>query len=180
MRKSLRCACETGTELASVELATGLAALGCGSCGGALLELDDYARWRDRAAPKPAEPPEAAVLEDQASARGCLACGRLMQRLRVGARPDFRVDRCAGCRLLWLDRGEWTALLLSGRAWQLDELLTDAARRELQAEDLRERRERQLREKHGDACIDELARVRQWLQGQPRRDELLALLRAGW
>ena len=105
-----------------------------------------------------------------------------MQRLRVGAKPDFRVDRCAGCQALWFDRGEWAALAASGLASRLEEILSDAGQRQLQAAELRERREADLRRKHGDACIDEIARVHQWLHAQPaaQREELLSLLRAGW
>ena len=37
-----------------------------------------------------------------------------------------------------------------------------------------------LRARLGDDCLDELTRIRTWLDTQPRREELLALLRAGW
>jgi len=35
-----------------------------------------------------------------------------------------------------------------------------------------------LRRRYGNECIDELDRIRAWLDTQPHRDELLALLRA--
>lgn len=180
MKKSLRCGCAAHAELSVSELAPGLPARQCPGCEGSLLELDDYRRWRDNS-PAPAPLPDQDATED-GGVRHCPACARLMQRLRVGAKPNFRVDRCAGCQALWFDRGEWAALAASGLASRLEEILSDAGQRQLQAGELRERREAALRHKHGDACIDEIARMHQWLRAQPaaQREELLSLLRAGW
>jgi Zn-finger nucleic acid-binding protein len=180
MRRSLRCACEARSELAPLQLPGGPAAQGCAACGGTLLELDDYRRWRAGAAQAHAVVPAEVPVHDHAAARPCSVCTRLMQRLRVGATPDFRIDRCAACAVAWLDRGEWEALQASGLALRLEDLLTERWQRELQAEDARERRDAALRARHGDEALDELARMRAWLQAQPRPEELLALLRAGW
>lgn len=178
MKRNLRCTCEARAQLLPVQVDEGLPGLRCPACAGELLALEDWRRWRDMA-PAAAAPPATSVLAD-GGARRCVQCERLMQRLRVGSQPDFRVDRCAGCQLVWLDAGEWSALRGVGQATRLEEILGDARQRQLQADELRQRREQALRAKHGDACVDELARVRQWLAGQPHPDELIALLRAGW
>lgn len=178
MKRNLRCTCEQRAQLLPAQLEQGLPGLRCPACAGELLALEDWRRWRDTA-PAVTAPLDAAVRTD-GGARRCVQCDRLMQRLRVGSQPDFRVDRCAGCRLVWFDAGEWAALLSAGLATRLEDVLSDAGQRQLQADESRQRREQVLRAKHGDACIDELARVRQWLAGQPHPDELIALLRAGW
>lgn len=103
-----------------------------------------------------------------------------MHRYRVGAQPDFRVDRCAACQYIWLDAGEWAALVQAGLAGQLEDILSDGWQRQLQVDDAHTRRDEVLRARHGNECMDELARVRLWLQQQPGREELLSLLRAGW
>ena len=180
MTVRMRCACEAHNLLMPVQLAQGPAASACQACGGAALAMADYRRWRDQAKHDASADPGILVVEDHPAARPCPSCARLMQRVRVGGTPDFRLDRCAACALLWLDRGEWEALRANGLAPIVEEILSERWQRDLQANETRARREVQLREKHGADCMDELARVRDWLQTQPHRDELLALLRAGW
>lgn len=101
-----------------------------------------------------------------------------MERLPVDAAEAFRVDRCGPCQLVWLDPGEWQALVQRGLAVQLDTLLSDGGQRRLQAERLQATRQQALRQRHGDACMDEVLRIRRWLAEQPHRNELLALIRA--
>jgi len=168
--------------MAAAELSPGLTARQCGACGASALKLDDYRQWRERqpASGPVTEPAARAEEEQDVRARTCPACTRLMQRYRVGTQPDFRLDACSACQLVWLDRGEWASLAQGDLSGRLTEILSEAWQRRLRADELRNRREAGLRAKHGDACIDELIRVRSWLDAQPQREELLALLRAGW
>ena len=103
-----------------------------------------------------------------------------MQRLPVHNAQDFRVDRCIPCQYLWLDPGEWAALVQLGVALQLDTLLSDAGQARSNAEIFRllAARMQTLRQRHGDERIDEVLRFRRWLAEQPLADELLALLRS--
>lgn len=176
MNKVLHCSCAAHTELRPCELAPGLGGLHCTSCGGHMLMLEDYRAWRSTDPVQPAV--EATATAEDNSARNCPACARLMQRYRVGTTPDFRLDRCASCQAVWFAAGEWQALLATGMGTRLDEILTDAWQRQVQAEELRKGREAVLRQRHGEVVMDELIRIRQWLQAQPHRDELLALLGA--
>ena len=178
MTKTLHCSCAAHTELSPCELASGLAGLHCTSCGGHMLMLEDYRVWRSTAPAQPAT--SATATAEDNSARHCPACTRLMQRYRVGSTPDFWVDRCASCQAVWFAGGEWQALLAAGMGTRLEDILTDAWQRQVQAEELRKGRETVLRQRYGEATMDELARIRQWLHAQPERDELLALLRADW
>jgi Zn-finger nucleic acid-binding protein len=174
------CSCAAQTELARTELTPGLAAQQCEACGGVLLGMVDYRQWRERAAPAVVVEEAAPEVSDSPSARGCPSCTRLMQRYRVGVKPDFRVDHCPACQLVWLDKGEWQALAQLGLATRLGEIVSAAWQRRVQSDELRALRESTLRSKHGDACIDEIKRMREWLDAQPQREELIALLRAGW
>lgn len=178
MNKTLHCSCAAHTELEPCELAPGLHGLHCASCDGHMLMMDDYRIWRSKAPTALAAAIAAPAVDN--NARHCPACARLMQRYRVGSTPDFKVDRCASCQTAWFAAGEWQALLATGMGTRLEEVLTDAWQRQVQAEELRKGREAVLRQRHGADTMDELARVRQWLQAQPERDELLALLRADW
>jgi Zn-finger nucleic acid-binding protein len=185
MTTVLRCTCGSEAGWRLHELAPGLPVSTCQACAGSLLALDDYRRWRDRGAVlgEAAAASTAADLpasEQAEGARHCPRCTRLMQRLRVGGSSDFRVDRCSPCQQVWLDDGEWPALVEAGLGARLLDVLSDAWQRQVQADALRAAREAALRERHGDDRLRELARIRDWLNEQPQRDELLALLRAGW
>ena len=179
MTPSLQCHCASRAPLKTVALEEGLPAAACPDCGAVLLQMDDWRRWRNRAPQTPtATAPATEPPADTGRARACPACTRLMQRLPVHNAQDFRVDRCIHCQCLWLDPGEWAALVQLGAALQLDTLLSDAGQRRLQSERLLAARMQTLRQRHGDERIDEVLRFRRWLAGQPLADELLALLRS--
>ncbi len=178
---ALRCGCNDTAALAIAELAPGLHADHCGDCGGHLLWLEHYREWSETApAAAPAEHELPLVMYETTSARACPACDRFMQRLRSGIEPGFRIDRCVACQNVWLDSGEWDALVHAGLRNRLVELLSDGWQRQVQANELRAARESALRARLGDPCVDELLRVRQWLAAQPNREELLGLLGADW
>ncbi|MFN7156522.1 MAG: zf-TFIIB domain-containing protein [Acidovorax sp.] len=181
MTTRLHCSCASRSPLTNVALEEGLPAAACPDCGAVLLQMDDWRRWRSRSADGATSADATGVADmpaDQGHARACPACARLMQRLAVDAQGAFRVDRCGPCQYLWLDRGEWQALVHRGLAEQLDTLLSDGGQRRIQNERLQATRMLALRQRHGDACMDEVLRIRQWLAEQPHRDEVLALIRA--
>ena len=180
MTPSLPCSCASRATLKTVALEPGLPAAVCPDCGATLLQMEDWRRWRSRA-PLVARTASATTTEppaDTGRARACPACTRLMQRLPVHNAQDFRVGRCIHCQYLWLDPGEWAALVQLGAALQLDTLLSDAGQRRLQSERLLAARMQTLRQRHGDERIDEVLRFRRWLAKQPQAEELLALLRS--
>ena len=187
MTATLRCHCVAGTALKPLALEAGLHAAHCQDCGAVLLQMADWRRWRASqpqqdatagAAPTAAATADEALADDHQRARHCPACARLMERLPIDAQGAFRVDRCGPCQVLWLDSGEWQALVQRGLALQLDTLLSDGGQRRIQNERLQSTRMLALRQRHGDACMDEVQRIRRWLAEQPHRDEVLALIRA--
>jgi len=99
-----------------------------------------------------------------------------MGRYRVLPASSFRLDRCSHCQLVWLDGGEWSALIEAGLIDRLDSILADGWQRRVQIDDARLRREKVLRQRLGDDAVDELQRIQSWLQSRPNGRELLALL----
>ena len=185
MSRSLRCVCEAHTPLLPKELSPGLPALGCDTCRGDLLGLDDYRRWLDRfpqeALPATDSPAQVDPVDTTATpVRKCPGCAQLMERLLSGSSTDFRLDRCGPCQRLWMDAGEWDALVAGDASRHLLELLSDGGQRRLREAAAHQRREAELRARHGDATVDELLRLRAWLADQPNADILLSLLRSGW
>ena len=183
MPSSLHCVCDAHSVLKAKELAPGLSAMACSDCDGQLLMLSDYRRWVDTLGedvPSANHASTPVAVRDEVGVRHCPSCARLMERLRVGQQPDFRVDRCSSCQSVWMDAGEWSALGNAQLTTRLGEILSDGWQRQLRQEESRSRREAELRARHGDECIDELQRVRTWLSQQEQPDILLALLRSGW
>lgn len=181
MMHRLQCSCAQRSVLKNVALEEGLPALACPDCGAVLLKMDDWRRWRSRSLDAMATGDSMAAdatAADPGRARACPACTRLMERLPMDAAGVLRVDRCSACQTVWLDPGEWQALVQRGLARQLDALMSDGGQRRLQAERLQASRIQALRQRHGDACLDEVLRIRRWLAEQPRRDEILALIQA--
>ena len=113
MSTRLHCSCAHRPLLKNVALEDGLPAAACPDCGAVLLNMDDWRRWRSRA-PELSAAHVSTVTDtaaDHGRARACPACTRLMERLPVDAAEAFRVDRCGPCQLVWLDPGEWQALV---------------------------------------------------------------------
>jgi Zn-finger nucleic acid-binding protein len=180
MNPNLKCSCSAHTAMQPVALAEALLAVHCTDCNGMVMAMDDWRAWKAGGADRLPLAVDDEIIEvfDATAVHHCPACDRLMQRLRVSAGPDFRIDRCVACQNLWFDPGEWPAIVSRGLAGRLDELLSDGWQRRLQTEEVREVRLAALRRRYGNECIDELDRIRAWLDTQPHRDELLALLRA--
>lgn len=182
MSNELHCDCAQQPALKVRELQAGLFAQACEDCGALAIDLNDYRRWLERQTVGPAPTPEQCAgmpVEGELAmrkARMCPGCGRPMARHRAGSRPDFHLDRCAPCQLLILDGGEWDALMQLGALEHLDLILSDTWQRRLQTLEATERRRQSLRQRLGDSTVDELIRIQTWLNDQPQRRELLALL----
>lgn len=178
MSQQKYCGCGAAEPLARHVLAEGLVALRCPACGAVLLALDEYRSWCKR---QPAEAPPILAEDSEPGAepdhaRACPACQRLMSRHRAGTRPDFRIDRCNFCQLVWLDDGEWPSLVRAGLATQLDTVLTEAWQQRLRAMQMQALRDTELRNRLGEETWAEVRRIQNWLAVQPKREEILALL----
>lgn len=182
MAAPLHCDCPGSPRLQPRELLPGLFAQACPDCGALSLELEDYRRWLAGRQAGPAPTPEQWIGTPVAEHLGtrqvrlCAACGRPMGRYRAGTHPDFHLDRCAPCQRLVLDGGEWEALAQLGAAEHLEQILSEPWQRRLQTLEAGARRRQALRQRLGDASVDELLRIQDWLQDHPQRRELLALL----
>ncbi len=174
--KTLTCSCSESALFEAYELAEGLPAQRCAACASVLLSLDDYRCWRERqpAVSEPAGPLPPS--EEPARARICPACGRIMSRHRTGTAPDFRLDRCGACQLVWLDDGEWALLEQNGLALQLDQVLTDAWQQRVQALENQQRRDGQLRARLGEETFAEVRRIKTWLATHPFKNEIIGLI----
>jgi Zn-finger nucleic acid-binding protein len=161
-------------------LTENLAAHACGKCLGTLVSLVAYRAWRESVAGRGARRDTAAAIPDvdapdSVGAKKCPKCRSIMSKYRVTAEKSNRLDYCPHCEEIWLDEGEWQlveGLVISGefarvftQSWQyaVRSHITDAME------------EQRLRESLG-ADYERVLQFAQWLQQQPARQEILAVL----
>lgn len=158
-------------------LAAQLTAWTCRHCLGILLSLEEYRDWKAHHAEAPVAPvPPSLLSENGPLVRLCGACGRIMSRYRTGAKPDFHVDVCIGCQTLWLDAGEWPRLVAANLHRELDVILREAFQQQLDANERAVKRNGELRRRLGDEVFEEALRLRDWLDAQPQRTDVLRVL----
>jgi len=116
-----QCPKEGDVNLQGGELASGLPANTCPSCGGAWIQPEAYVHWQSQQI-NVDTPPEVAVLPltlktdfqppalDNRAAL-CPDCRSYLVRGRVNlSQGSFFVERCPNCKGIWCDAGEWEIL----------------------------------------------------------------------
>lgn len=172
-------ACSPPQQLVTRSLEPGLTAHQCDRCGGAWLRPGDYATWR-ATAPASAEvtgvPMDAKPAIETGGLRRCPDCNYLLGRYRVGHGAGFHVDRCGQCNGTWFDRAEWGALRDLGLARALPTIFSDEWQREVRRAEQAEAQERRFAARLGEEDLARAREFRAWLDGHPKRAELLAYL----
>ncbi len=162
----------------SVKLEADLPVDRCADCNGVWVDLDAYRSWR-KTMPAIATLEYAGEIEVvDAAARMCPKTGHLMARVKVCNVIPLRLDFSAAAHGVWLDSGEWEALLALGLHDQLDAIVSERWQRELQEAASRERMEKAHRARFGDTGYEELMRIREWLKTQTNAAEMIAFLNA--
>lgn len=88
------------------------------------------------------------------------------------------IDHCSACGGFWLDGGEFEQLQARGMAAQLHLMVNEDWQAEVASERQRAAHEKLLLAHLGAADFAEVRRVRAWLTGHAKRQELLAYLLA--
>jgi Zn-finger nucleic acid-binding protein len=162
-------------------LTENLAGYSCGKCLGTLVSLVAYRAWRESAAGRLAlrgVPPAVADVDppDSTGAKKCPKCRSLMSKYRVTADKANRLDYCPHCEEIWLDEGRMATGRGTGGRGRFCQgvhpglAVRGACRRELAME------EQRLRELLGND-YDRVVQFADWLQTQPAKAEILAVLR---
>ena len=175
---SMLCPVCSTQQFSSVSIAGGLPAEQCSGCGGVWVALERYRDWRAHM-PDLLEAVVPGELQDANGAvRLCPVTGRLMTRVRVSNDDGLLLDYSSAGQGVWLDQGEWERLIGLGLHDVLDAVVSDKWQAGLRLAASRERTEKAMRLRFGDAGFDELERIRAWLDGQANRSEMLAFLNA--
>lgn len=163
---------------APVKIEGALPAEQCTECQGVWVELDLYRMWRKN---RPHVAPHefvGEIVQVNDAVRLCPATGRLMTRIRVSNDTSLLLDYSVAAQAVWFDRGEWERLVALGLSVQLDAVVSERWQHDLKQAASRERQEKALRTRFGDSNYDALVKMRDWLEDQPNRLEMMAFLNA--
>jgi Zn-finger nucleic acid-binding protein len=100
----------------------------------------------------------------------------LMTRARGEGPLTFHLDRCATCRGVWFDPGEWAAVAASEWLRHLDDLWDPVHRRKMREQAEHEHRVASLRAALGDQTLAQVLELAAALREHPARSVALAYL----
>ncbi len=171
-------ACGAG-HLAPAYLDTMLPCHTCNECGGSLLKMIDYLRWKDEQSDEVSKEPMPVEIDASETKRAmmCPKSGGLMTKYRISANTDHRLDFSAAINAVWLDSGEWDLLKANGLALRLNRIFTDHWQHDIHAQESAE----VMRELYGRRFGEhyaELQAMRDKLQKMPDKHEAAAYLLA--
>jgi Zn-finger nucleic acid-binding protein len=154
----------------------------CPRCKGVWLQSQHYWDWLEWQKANPESPPTANtssptdIATDTPPARRCPECGHFLTHAKVGHGLSFHIDRCGTCGGMWFNPGEWEALRAMNLHAQAHFIFSAAWQASVAREDRQAAHEEILRQKLGVADLDEIRRVKKWIEAHPHRSELYAYL----
>ena len=150
----------------------------CSSCGGSLLMLSDFLRWKDN---NPnvelADCREKIEAEETSKAMICPKTGTIMTKYKIASDTDHRLDLSPGINAVWMDGGEWELLKAKGLAGGLEAIFTDHWQRDVRNDESAEIMTEIYKRKFG-ARYDEIKSFRDMLTESDFRSEAIAYLMA--
>lgn len=154
----------------------------CSACGGNWILVQDYVAWKER---NPdhifAEGLDASEEVEATESKRALLCpvsGAIMQKFRISAATEHRLDYSAAVGGLWLDRGEWELLKDEGLAGSLNAVITRQWQRRIREESASETFAELYKAKFGETVYGQLKELREWLNAQEQKEDLRAYLLA--
>lgn len=109
-------------------------------------------------------------------ARLCPRCERIMVPARLSNTPQVEVERCGTCNGVWFDGAEMEWAAGTGVLARLYHVLNDSGQRRLDMEREAAEHENRVRAVLGKDVYDEAVRIKAWLDAQPERATIMAVL----
>lgn len=151
----------------------------CPSCGGFWLPHVVIEQWSEHPSLYPPDDEPVSRLPDADHRTGLCPTGHgILIRARVQENPPFYLERCAHCRGVWLDRGEWHRLVANDLWAHLDDLWDPTWRKRSRVEEGQKQLDRALEEALGPRLFGDLAGLINQLRRHPARAQALAWLTA--
>lgn len=172
----MKCPSCKGYELQANEIEVGLLAAEFVKCEGKLLSIMHYQYWLEKFFIFHHDDIEAASVEvkklapvDSHEAKLCPKCSRLMSKFQIEHDIDNRLDMCAACEEVWLDKGEWQLLKSLDLQSDLPKIFTDAWQRKIRIQ----KREEYQKERYigllGEDDFNKVDNFQRWVNAHPEK-----------
>jgi Zn-finger nucleic acid-binding protein len=154
----------------------------CDKCGGNWIPSFEYWKWREQHKDGlPETQAEQAVPPNPAPSSAlivklCPECNKILIQYRVGHGANFSIDKCGNCGGIWFDKNEWEALKARDLHDDVYLIFTAPWQDKVRGQESRRAQEARYRNKFGDEGFNEMQRVKAWIDGHPRKQEILAYL----
>ncbi|HWQ34061.1 MAG TPA: zf-TFIIB domain-containing protein [Blastocatellia bacterium] len=177
--------CKT-EDLSLSSLESNLTSRHCDKCGGNWIQSFEYWKWREQHREKVGEPEQTPVptapnppATGALVAKYCPECRSILVRYKVGHGVSFALDQCGNCGGVWFDRDEWEALKARGLHDDVYTIFTSPWQSCVRKEESVRNQEQIYVKKFGEEGLDEIKRMKEWIDNHPRRHEILAFLMYG-
>jgi Zn-finger nucleic acid-binding protein len=156
--------------------------MNCSSCGGSWLRANEYARWLKSQNPgsfeedKTKEASKRFPVVESNKAAICPDCGHLLRKYNIGAKVDFHLDRCNNCNGVWLDKNEWESLKAADLHDEINQFFTKSWQQNIQSKATASKFDTMYLERFGESDYQKIKEIREWLQENPNRNNLIAFL----
>lgn len=165
--------------LASKDLEADLSATQCTKCGGIYIGAPDYHEWIRRSESNLPEKPEDESVDlvsgETTGPRFCSQCKFVLTKYKVGRGTKFAINKCGHCGGMWLDKNEWEILKSRNLHDDLHLVFSDSWQSAIRTEEHNKAMTEIFREHLGED-LEEISRIKSWLNGHSKKDALLAYL----
>ncbi|WP_444929226.1 hypothetical protein ACJJIF_15455 [Microbulbifer sp. SSSA002] len=154
----------------------------CSSCEGNWILVEDFLAWKNKNPdfhfPDEQESLSHREVEETKQAILCPVSGAIMQKIRIMAGSEQRIDYSTVVGGIWLDKGEWELLKAEGLAGSLNSLVTHEWQKRIRESKAQENFSEMYRVKFGDELYDKVKEIRKWLYSGEQKSDILAYLNA--
>ncbi|MCW3061149.1 MAG: hypothetical protein JWQ02_2970 [Capsulimonas sp.] len=177
---TLKCPVDKQTLLTDHPLDSGLISQACSACGGQWLSAERYWNWRhenpENLPERTPEDSETPAVPEVIKGKLCPQDSYIMMPYRVGHGVGFSLDHCSHCGGIWLDSGEWEVLKARNLHDDIHFVFSDVWQSDLRRKEHAEAIEQMWLDKLGEETLAEARRIKRWIEGHPKRHELIAFL----
>ncbi len=150
----------------------------CNLCHGHWLLIEDYLNWLDQHKSHQFQQDPEFELDESKQALICPMTGAIMQKFRIDAESEHKLNYSHAVGGVWLDKGEWSLLKEKGYAGSLNKVFTLHWQKMIRENQTHAKFAKMYRTKFGNMDYERVRIFRHWLEHHPRKSELIAYLNA--
>jgi len=147
----------------------------CGSCGGDWILIENYVTWKEKNPDYQFADNINFGLEDAEETKNAMICpmsGKLMQKIRVSANHNHRIDYSASVGGIWLDSGEWELLKSEGLAGSLNSVVTRHWQDQVRQDSAKQTFSELYQQRFDQETYSKIKEMREWLKDHPQKADL--------